>query len=155
MGYCTLDNESKNGPTIMKIGEFDGEERQIRRAPHGLQLAVKALLYGEGCKRLPLDEILSSWSIQNFKDEEEEDLALDQAFENSYQMLRVKTSQQESDYESEESDNDDLVNYLGGSEVNKEDDAVDSLQASDYLAPAEINPKTMAKWQKQGPRQAS
>lgn len=66
MGYCTLDNESKNGTTMMNIGEqlgFDGEERQIRCAPYGLQLAVKALLYGEGCKRLPLDEVLSSWSI--------------------------------------------------------------------------------------------
>jgi hypothetical protein len=54
VGYCTLDNESKNRTTMAKIGEalgLDAEERQISCGPHVLQLCTRALMYGEGCKQ--------------------------------------------------------------------------------------------------------
>lgn len=155
VGYFTLDNESKNSTTMAKIGEqlgFDGEERQIRCAPHGLQLAVRALLYGENCKRLPLDEVLRSWSIQDFATEEEEDLVLDQAFEGLREELQDDPSQQESDHEDAQQEDENLADYLGAGESDDgQDEDDDLLQALDYLAPEEINTRTMAKWQKQGP----
>ncbi|KAI0097547.1 hypothetical protein GGR51DRAFT_540682 [Nemania sp. FL0031] len=68
---------------MIKIGQqlgFDDEERQIRCAPHALQLVVRALLYGEGCKRLPLDQVLANWGQDSFANEDEENDTLDRAF---------------------------------------------------------------------------
>lgn len=61
VGYCTLDIESKKGTCMAAIGQhigFDSAEQKISCAPHSLQLAVRALMYGEGCERLDMDGLL-------------------------------------------------------------------------------------------------
>jgi hypothetical protein len=83
VGYCTLDNESKSKATIIKINKelgFDGADRQINYASHTLQFAVRAFLYGNRYKQLPLNQILETWLQEDLSDERQENEALKRAF---------------------------------------------------------------------------
>ncbi|KAH8193505.1 hypothetical protein TruAng_012329 [Truncatella angustata] len=172
VGYCTLDNESKNKATMVKIGEelgFDGVERQISCAPHALQLAVRALLYGDGCKRLPLDQVLETWLQEEFADERQENDALERAFGAVAVNLEGEEEQEEEDDDnlnqqdstSEDdtgSDFSDTGNSSDCSESDGEDETgvseaeVEALSSAfDYLTPNQITTKTMAKYNKNGP----
>ncbi|KAH8200229.1 hypothetical protein TruAng_005621 [Truncatella angustata] len=74
VGFCTLDNESKNGTCMIAIGQhlkIDCAKRQISCAPHSLQLAARALMYGDGCKRLNLDNLLLHLNQDPDQDEDE------------------------------------------------------------------------------------
>ncbi|KAJ3575724.1 hypothetical protein NPX13_g3934 [Xylaria arbuscula] len=164
VGYCTLDNESKNRSAMIKIGRqlgFDGEERQIRCAPHALQLVVRALLYGEGCKRLPLDQVLANWGQGSFANEDEENDTLDRAFREVILDLEDDLSQQDIASELEDMDDGDLSDFdcvSNSSESIEEEEShishsqVDTtLQDFDSSAPDIVNTETMAKYQKNGP----
>jgi hypothetical protein len=49
---------------------FDKNERRIRCAPHFLNLAVRAMMYGN--KRDNFDELLAHWGDRDFMTEEDE-----------------------------------------------------------------------------------
>lgn len=167
VGYCTLDNESKNGITMVKIGQqlgFDGEERQISCAPHALQLAVRALLYGDGCKHLPLDEVLQNWLRDSFADEDEETRALEEAFGVEDSNLEDESDREDSDVEAgdeeddSESSADSFISSSDTTETNSqeefnlpEDQIEAASQAFNYPAPTQLNTRSMARYQKKGP----
>lgn len=50
--------------------DFDWEERRIRCAPHVLNLAVRAMMYGS--KKDNFDELLAHWGDKDFMSEEDE-----------------------------------------------------------------------------------
>lgn len=119
--------------------------------------AIKALLYGEACKRLHLDEVLGSWGQEAFTDEVEEDQALDAVFEGLREEVQDEISQQDSGEEDDDiSDLTESDLFASGSEDHEEEVNLDLevdtvLQGFDYLSPDQINSRTMGKWQKQGP----
>ncbi|RKK07682.1 hypothetical protein BFJ67_g18295, partial [Fusarium oxysporum f. sp. cepae] len=60
IGYYTLDNATNNDTAMEALAaefDFDKDERRIRCAPHFLNLAVRAMMYGS--KRDNFDELLA------------------------------------------------------------------------------------------------
>jgi len=57
--------------------DFDKDERRIRCAPHFLNLAVRAMMYGS--KRDNFDELLAHWGDKDFMTEEDEQRQLSDA----------------------------------------------------------------------------
>ena len=168
VGYYTLDNESKNRTTMVKIGEklgFDSPNRQISCAPHALQLVIRALLYGDGCKRLPLDQVLETWLQEDFTNEREENEALKRAF-GAVAVNLEEEGEDDDDLDQQDSasedgngdDSGDTDPFSDGSESGGEEEIqvseaeVEALAGTfDYLTPNQITTKTMAKHQKNGP----
>ena len=80
IGYFTLDNAANNDKAIETLATefgFDGDERRIRCAPHFLNLAVKAMMYGS--KRDNFAELLTHWGDKDFMTEEDEQRVLSDA----------------------------------------------------------------------------
>lgn len=78
LGYSTLDNEAKNGTTMEYIGQYFGadgieyrDEYMIRCAPHYMHLAVRAMLYGDGTKRLSVNDLLTQPDDSDFSFDDE------------------------------------------------------------------------------------
>jgi hypothetical protein len=162
VGYCTLDNESKNRTTMAKIGEalgLDAEERQISCGPHVLQLCTRALMYGEGCKRLPLDQVLRNWLQDSFADEDEENEALERAFDEVAINPEEDLTRQDSASEDEDDDALDTDPFVDtedeDDEYNNSDVSDELVEAAacafDYSTPSQLTRKTMEKYQKRGP----
>lgn len=160
VGFCTLDNEAKNATTVVVLGRhlgFDGIERMIRCAPHALQLAIRALLYGDGCKRLPLDRALATWGIQAFSDEDEESEALERAFDD----LRADSTafdDQQSFFDDSSADQSAIDSSSdSGDEEDEEADVLSDariesiLSALDYEPAPQVNSKALEKYYKSGP----
>ncbi|KAF6518478.1 hypothetical protein HZS61_002556 [Fusarium oxysporum f. sp. conglutinans] len=62
IGYYTLDNAANNDTAMEALAaefDFDKDERRIRCAPHFLNLAVRAMMYGS--KSDNFDELLAHW----------------------------------------------------------------------------------------------
>ncbi|KAM6516892.1 hypothetical protein FSOLCH5_007836 [Fusarium solani] len=57
--------------------DFDKDERRIRCAPHFLNLAVKAMMYGS--KKDNFNELLAHWGDTDFMTEEDEQRQLSDA----------------------------------------------------------------------------
>ncbi|KJZ69052.1 hypothetical protein HIM_11563 [Hirsutella minnesotensis 3608] len=80
VGYYTLDN-AKNNDTAMEAlaaeFDFDKDERRIRCAPHFLNLAVRAMMYGS--KSDNFDELLAHWGDNDFMTEDDEQRQLSDA----------------------------------------------------------------------------
>ncbi|KAH8193729.1 hypothetical protein TruAng_012103 [Truncatella angustata] len=149
VGYCTLDNESKNGTCMAAIGQhigFDSAERQISCAPHSLQLAVRALMYGEGCKRLDLDDLLLP--LQD--SDQDEDEFLRDAFRRAADMADVdEVTDEDEDFAAEEFEDaipSDPEHSDESSEAN--DDYVFEF---DGVAPNILTTKSLHKHEKTGP----
>ncbi|KAI8406613.1 hypothetical protein FOFC_14083, partial [Fusarium oxysporum] len=73
IGYYTLDNATNNDTAMEALAaefDFDKDERRIRCAPHFLNLAVRAMMYGS--KRDNFDELLAHWGDKDFMTEEDE-----------------------------------------------------------------------------------
>ncbi|KAF5973444.1 ribonuclease H [Fusarium coicis] len=73
IGYFTLDNAANNDTAMEVLAaefDFDKYERRIRCAPHLLNLAVRAMMYGS--KSDNFDELLAHWGDKDFMTEEDE-----------------------------------------------------------------------------------
>ncbi|KAJ6436956.1 ATPase [Purpureocillium lavendulum] len=80
IGYCTLDNATNNDTAMEALAaefDFDWVERRIRCAPHFLNLAVRAMMYGT--KRDNFDELLAHWGDKDFISDEEDQKQLSEA----------------------------------------------------------------------------
>ncbi|KAG7424508.1 putative membrane protein [Fusarium oxysporum f. sp. raphani] len=80
IGYYTLDNATNNDTAMEALAaefDFDKDERRIRCAPHFLNLAVRAMMYGS--KRDNFDELLAHWGDKDFMTEEDEQRQLSDA----------------------------------------------------------------------------
>ncbi|KAK9446351.1 Ribonuclease H-like protein [Metarhizium brunneum] len=80
IGYCTLDNAANNDTAMETLGiefDFDWDERRICCAPHVLNLAVRAMMYGS--KRDNFNDLLAHWGDKDFMTEEEEQRLLSDA----------------------------------------------------------------------------
>ncbi|KAH7471429.1 hypothetical protein FOMA001_g13061 [Fusarium oxysporum f. sp. matthiolae] len=80
IGYYTLDNAANNDTAMEALAaefDFDKAERRIRCAPHFLNLAVRAMMYGS--KSDNLDELLAHWGDKDFMTEEDEQRQLSDA----------------------------------------------------------------------------
>ncbi|KAF5121007.1 putative AC transposase [Metarhizium anisopliae] len=80
IGYCTLDNATNNDTAMETLGiefDFDWDERRICCAPHVLNLAVRAMMYGS--KRDNFNDLLAHWGDKDFMTEEEEQRLLSDA----------------------------------------------------------------------------
>ncbi|KJZ68971.1 hypothetical protein HIM_09781 [Hirsutella minnesotensis 3608] len=80
IGYYTLDNATNNDTAMETLAaefDFDKAERRIRCAPHFLNLAVRAMMYGS--KRDNFDELLAHWGDKDFITEEDEQKQLSEA----------------------------------------------------------------------------
>ncbi|KAL6405347.1 Ribonuclease H-like protein [Ilyonectria robusta] len=80
IGYYTLDNATNNDTAMEALAgefDFDKDERRIRCAPHFLNLAVKAMMYGS--KRDNFNELLAHWGDTDFMTEEDEQRQLSDA----------------------------------------------------------------------------
>ncbi|KID99129.1 Ribonuclease H-like protein, partial [Metarhizium majus ARSEF 297] len=108
IGYCTLDNAANNDTAMETLGiefDFDWDERRICCAPHVLNLAVRAMMYGS--KRDNFNDLLAHWGDKDFMTEEEEqrllsdainELATDNDFSESNmdEALELETDPEES-----------------------------------------------------------
>ncbi len=124
IGYFTLDNAIYNDTAIEALATefgFDGDERRIRCAPHFLNLAVKALMYGS--KKDNFVELLTYWGDKGFTTGEVEQRLL-------------------------ELHNDD---DLGAQEVDFEPDMAPEGGQDECAVPNIINAATMEKYHKFGP----
>ncbi|OAA37034.1 Ribonuclease H-like protein [Metarhizium rileyi] len=80
IGYYTLDNATNNDTAMEALAaefDFDKDERRIRCAPHFLNLAVRAMMYGS--KKDNFDELLAHWGDKDFMTEEDEQRQLSDA----------------------------------------------------------------------------
>ncbi|KAI8417250.1 hypothetical protein FOFC_03563 [Fusarium oxysporum] len=80
IGYYTLDNAANNDTAMEALAaefDFDKDERRIRCAPHFLNLAVRAMMYGS--KSDNFDELLAHWGDKDFMTEEDEQRQLSDA----------------------------------------------------------------------------
>ncbi|KNB17842.1 hypothetical protein FOXG_22068 [Fusarium oxysporum f. sp. lycopersici 4287] len=80
IGYYTLDNAANNDTAMEALAaefDFDKDERHIRCAPHFLNLAVRAMMYGS--KSDNFDELLAHWGDKDFMTEEDEQRQLSDA----------------------------------------------------------------------------
>ncbi|KAK4078867.1 hypothetical protein Purlil1_11805 [Purpureocillium lilacinum] len=80
IGYSTLDNATNNDTAMEALGtefHFDRDERRIRCAPHFLNPAVRAMMYGT--KRDNFEELLAHWGDMDFMTEEDEQRQLSDA----------------------------------------------------------------------------
>ncbi|RFN43384.1 ribonuclease h-like protein [Fusarium flagelliforme] len=80
IGYYTLDNAANNDTAMEALAaefDFDKDERRIRCAPHFLNLAVRAMMYGS--KSDNFDELLAHWAYKDFMTEEDEQRQLSDA----------------------------------------------------------------------------
>ncbi|KAG7423407.1 putative AC transposase [Fusarium oxysporum f. sp. raphani] len=80
IGYYTLDNAANNDTAMEALAaefDFDKAERRIRCAPHFLNLAVRAMMYGS--KSDNFDELLAHWGDKDFMTEEDEQRQLSDA----------------------------------------------------------------------------
>ncbi len=104
LGYSTLDNEAKNGTTMECIGEHfkvDGveyrDEYMIRCAPHYMHLAVRATLYGDGTKRLSVDDLLTQPDDSDFSFNDEAVITALQEAEDNDQDVNAEVLAMEKD----------------------------------------------------------
>jgi hypothetical protein len=80
IGYYTLDNATNNDTAMEALGaefDFDRAERRIRCAPHFLNLAVRAMMYGS--KRDNFEELLAHWGDKDFITDEDDQTQLSEA----------------------------------------------------------------------------
>ncbi|KAL5610641.1 hypothetical protein FOBRF1_006758 [Fusarium oxysporum] len=80
IGYYTLDNAANNDTAMEALAaefDFDKDEHRIRCAPHFLNLAVRAMMYGS--KSDNFDELLAHWGDKDFMTEEDEQRQLSDA----------------------------------------------------------------------------
>lgn len=81
VGYCTLDNEGKNGTTMTALAQylqFDPKERRISCAPHTLQLATRSMMYGEGSKSVRWEDLVNAFGDSDFEEDKADEFgALD------------------------------------------------------------------------------
>ncbi|KAG7404332.1 putative AC transposase [Fusarium oxysporum f. sp. rapae] len=80
IGYYTLDNAANNDTAMEALAaefDFDKDERRIRCAPHFLNLAVRAMMYGS--KSDNFNELLAHWGDKDFMTEEDEQRQLSDA----------------------------------------------------------------------------
>ncbi len=77
IGYFTLDNVANNDTATESLATefgFDRDERRIHCAPHFLNLAAKAMMYGS--KRDNFAELLTHWGDKDFMTQEDEQRVL-------------------------------------------------------------------------------
>jgi hypothetical protein len=131
IGYFTLDNAANNDTATEALAnefDFDQYERRIRCAPHFLNLAVKAMMYGG--KKDNFDELLAHWGDQDFMTEQDEQRQLSDA---------VNALESDDDFDSPVLEEDLELNTITG-------DSKDSC-----LVPEMVDAVKMEKYRKCGP----
>ncbi|KAJ3552946.1 hypothetical protein NPX13_g10995 [Xylaria arbuscula] len=143
VGYCTLDNEAKNGTTMAALAQylqFDPRERHISCAPHTLQLATRSMMHGEGSKSVHWEELVDAFGDSDLEEDEADE----------FNTLGAAKDDLGEDSELKDDFSDDSLLEDLDSEATQQQ-LLQDLENVEYPAPVNLTEKSFQKYQRKGP----